>query len=63
MPWAAIPFDLNCDAIGEMCNVDLNANGVLDPGESGVCTFVDCPFGIDNRRLFSLKEREPEPVQ
>lgn len=56
MPWAAIPPDRDCDAIGEMCDVDENGDGDTDdPGETGACTFLDCPFGLDPERLIPMK--------
>jgi hypothetical protein len=55
MPWSFAAFDRSCDAFGKMCNVDLNGNGVLDAGESAICTFASCPFGLDPNRLAAFK--------
>lgn len=55
MPWAVVPPDPDCNAIGETCHADLNGDAdFTDPGECEA-DFLTCPFGLNLDRIYSFK--------
>ena len=71
MPWALVPPDVNCKYPGEMCQSDLNSDGVVDDWEDcgyhppvpglafdPVLGDTICPWGMSGDRLWVFKSAD-----